>query len=500
MEHCLPSSEEHHIPRPRRPRGLRRGLIAAAAVAACTAATLVPTVWSAQAAGSALTVQYKTSTAASADEAEPWFEVVNNTGSAIPYSQITLRYYFTSNKEAPYVFACAWAVVGCSNITGTISALATPTATADHYLQLSFSATAGSLAAGADSGDMELRLYRSDWQNVNQADDYSYNAADTSYAAWNHVTAYQNGALVWGTDPGGGTGGSPSGSASPSPSASSSGGGNPPPSSVMFDDFNYTGSSDPNLAAHDWTVRTGSGGPGVTGATWSANAVTFPPSTAAGGSHVMQLTASTDGTSANTVQAEIDSTQRKFLEGTYAARVYLTDTPTTGPNGDDVNETFYTISPLNSCDDPNYSENDFEYLPNGGWGVNGPRMYTTTWYTYCNDPYSQDNSSTSVVASDAGWHTLVMTVSGGTVTYYIDGNQYWSTSGKYYPREDMTIDFNEWFINGYLNGSSTPRSWNEQVGWVYYAGGQALSPSAVTAQVAKYQSAGTSFVDTVPSS
>ena len=483
----------------RRSRGLRRAGLAVAAVAACTAATLVPTVWTAQAAGSAVTVLYKTTTGANAYEAEPWFEVVNNTGTAIPYSQLTLRYYFTADANVSYTFACAWAVVGCSNITGTVSALSNPTSTADHYLQLSFRSTAGSLAAGANSGDMQLRLYRSDWQNVNQANDYSFNGADSSYTAWNHVTAYQNGALIWGVDPNGGAGGtgSPSASASPSPSASSTGS-NPPPSGVMFDDFNYTGSSDPNIAAHDWTVRTGSGGPGVTGATWSANAITFPASTAAGGKHVMQLTASTDGTAANTIQAEIDTTQRKFLDGTYAARVYLTDAPTTGPNGDDVNETFYTISPLASCDDPNYSENDFEYLPNGGWGANGPRMYTTTWYTYCNDPYSQDNSSTSVVASDAGWHTLVMTVHGGTVTYYIDGNQYWSTSGKYYPREDMTIDFNEWFINGYLNGSSTPRSWEEQVGWVYYAGGVAQTPAQVSSAVTNYQSAGTSFVDTVP--
>lgn len=492
-------------PRPRRrPRALRRAGIAAAAVAACTAAMLVPTEWSAQAAGSPVTVLYKTSTGATAYEAEPWFEVVDNTASAIPYSQLTLRYYFTADANVPYTFACAWAVVGCANLTGTVSAMSTPTPTADHYLQISFASSVGSLAAGANSGDMQLRLYRSDWQNVNQANDYSFNAADTAYTAWDHVTAYINGALVWGVDPNGGAPGtgspSPSASASASPSASPTGSPNPPPSGVMFDDFNYTGSSDPNLAAHDWAVRTSAGGPGVTGATWSANAVTFPASTAAGGSHVMQLTASTDGTAANTVQAEIDTVQRKFLDGTYAARVYLTDAPVSGPNGDDINETFYTISPLASCDDPNYSENDFEYLPNGGWGVTGPRMYTTTWYTYCNSPYSQDNSSTSVIASDAGWHTLVMTVHAGTVTYYIDGNQYWSTTGKYYPRENMTIDFNEWFINGYLNGSSTPRTWEEQVGWVYYAGGVALSPTQVTSNVGSLQSAGTSFTDTVPGS
>src|SRR5579871_3392844 len=160
QQSVTPRSERmDHSPDPRR-RRLRRAGLAAAAAAACTAAALYLTVWAAQAAGPAVTVLYKTSTGATADEAEPWFEVVNNTGSAIPYTQLTLRYYFTADANVPYTFACAWAVVGCSNITGTISAMSTPTATADHYLQISFSSYAGSLAAGANSGDMELRLYR----------------------------------------------------------------------------------------------------------------------------------------------------------------------------------------------------------------------------------------------------------------------------------------------------------------------------------------------------
>ena len=475
----------------------RRALLPVGAALALTAAALIPTAWSAHAATPSVTVLYKTSTPATSDEADPWFELVNNTSSAIPYSEITIDYYFSDPSNETYDFGCAWAVVGCSNLTGTVQPLAGSSA-ADHYLQISFGSYAGSLAPGANSGDMELRMWRADWQNINQSGDYSFNPADTSYTASNTVTAFENGTLVWGTEPNG-TSASPTGS----PSSSPTGGGTgttSPSSGVMFDDFNYSSSSDPNLSAHDWTVRTTAGGPGVTGATWSANAVTFPASTAAGGSHVMNLAASTDGTAADTTQAEVDSTSRKFFQGTYAARVYFNDAPTTGPNGDDVNETFYTISPLNECDDPNYSENDFEYLPNGGWGATGPRLYTTTWYTYCNSPYSQDNSSTSVVKSWQGWHTLVETVTNGTVTYYVDGNEYWSTSGKYYPREDMTIDFNEWFIDGYLNGSSTPRTWNEQVGWVYYANNQSLTSAQVQANVTAYQKAGTSFTDTVPAS
>ena len=480
----------------------RRALVPVAAALALTATALIPTVWSsssAHAATAPVTVLYKTSTSTVNDEVDPWFELVNNTSAAIPYSSLKIDYYFSDPSNETYDFGCAWAVVSCADLTGTVAPLATASTKADHYLQISFSAAAGSLAPGANSGDMELRMWRADWANINQANDYSYVGTDTSYTASNQVTAFQNGSLVWGVEPDGTTS-NPTGSTSPSSGPTGGGGTTPPSTGTLFDDFNYSGSSDPNIAAHDWTVRTAAGGPGVSGATWSANAITFPASTAAGGSHVMDLAASTDGTDADTVQSEIDTTSRKFLNGTYAARVYFNDAPTTGPNGDDVNETFYTISPLAECDDPNYSENDFEYLPNGGWGATGPRLYTTTWYTYCNSPYSQDNSSTSVVESWQGWHTLVETVMNGTVTYYVDGNEYWSTSGKYYPREDMTIDFNEWFIDGYLSGSSTPRTWNELVGWVYYSGNQSLTTAQVQSNVSGYQKAGTSFTDTVPAS
>ncbi len=129
-----------------RSRRTRRGLLAALAVA-CAATALYPAVHAAAAATAPLTVQYRTGTGPSADEAEPWFEIADNSGSAISLNQVTLRYYFSADTTGSYVFACAWAVVGCSTITGTVAALGNPTATADHYLQIAF--TGGSIAAGA---------------------------------------------------------------------------------------------------------------------------------------------------------------------------------------------------------------------------------------------------------------------------------------------------------------------------------------------------------------
>ncbi len=423
------------------------------------------------------------------DMVEPWLKVSNTGSTTLALSTVKIRYYFTIDSAPSYQYACEWAQIGCANLTGTIGTLSNPTPTADHYLEVGF--TGGTLAPGASTGDMQLRMNAAGWAPVNQANDYSFNAAQTSYGSTQTITLAVNGSIVSGTAPGGNPTGSPSASrsASPSPSPSTSptgGGGNP--SGVLFDDFSYSGPSDPNLAAHGWAIRTGAGGPGIQDS-WNASTFSFPSDPTAQGGRVMDMTASTDGTTAGTRQAEIDTTHQKFFEGTYAARVYFNDAPTTGANGDHVNETFYTITPDNSL----YSEDDFEYLPNGGWGGPAVSMYTTTWYSA--DAF--DRVTNDRLGSLQGWHTLVATVFGGTVTYYIDGVNVFSSTGKYYPRQPMTIDFNEWFVDLPFTGA---RTWDEKVNWVYFAKGVAQSPTDVQNSVNALYHAGTHFTDTVPNS
>jgi hypothetical protein len=264
----------------------------------------------------------------------------------------------------------------------------------------------------------------------------------------------------------------------------------------LFDDFHYASSSDSTLTGHGWTPRSYQGGPGVAGATWSPNSISFPT---ANGDKVMQLTGSTDGTSAGTNQAELYSTQKRFLDGTYASRIKFADAPVSGPDGDHVNETFFTISPLNGDLDPTYSELDFsEYLPNGGWGETGPINYQTSWYTYQNEPWYADNVHSEERQSFDGWHDLVIQVANGHIVYFIDGVQVGDHSGKYYPRQTMTINWNLWFIDtaAHSGGLST---YAEQVDWVLFAKNQVLSPAQATAQAASYRSAGNAFTDTVSS-
>lgn len=240
---------------------------------------------------------------------------------------------------------------------------------------------------------------------------------------------------------------------------------------TLFDDFDYAGSGDPSVAAHGWQVRTASGGPGVDGATWSADNISFPR---VQGHKSLQLRLTTDGTAAGTTESEF-SQSTNGREGTYLARIKFSDAPASGPDGDFLNQTFFAIGALASDCDTNYSETDFsEYLPNGGWGTPGPLNSETTWYTpgdTCSDSVENDQA-----VSLAGWHTIMATIAAGHVRYYVDGQLVADHSGKYYPREDMVIDFNTWLIDTTGHTGTATSVWNEDVDYVYYAQNRALSP------------------------
>lgn len=472
-----------------------------AAMAVCTAAGLACaalTALPASAAQDSLSAQYRTSASgATADQSEPWLEVTDTGPTPVALSRVTVRYYFKSDgPNVSYRFACSWAVKGCGNITGTFGTLANPTATADRYLEIGFTAGAGSLAAGQNTGDMQLRFYRSDWQTLTQSDDYSFNGSQTAYADAPSVTVQEDGAVVWGTAPAGNDPTTPP--TTPPPTSPGDGGGTPD-GPTLFDDFSYASSSDPAVQQHGWTVKSGQGGPGVAGATWSPGDLTFVPDGSAGSNKVMDLKLTTDGTAAGTRETEIQTAAQKFKNGTYAARVRFDDTPTGGPDGDHVNQTFFNFTPLAYPMDPNYSEQDFEYLPNGGWGETQNIMYETSWETYNPDPWNAVNTHGQQYGSYDGWHDLQITIDGTDITYSIDGQVVAQHGEPYLPEGGQFIDFNHWLIDLAGQTGSTPRSYDEQVDYVYFVKDQVLTPAQVQSAVAGLRDAGTNFEDTVPS-
>jgi hypothetical protein len=265
-------------------------------------------------------------------------------------------------------------------------------------------------------------------------------------------------------------------------------------SQIFFDDFSYTSLDE--ITSNGWIVRSGSGWPGVTGATFRAENVSFVDYPDLAGNRLLRMTSSTDGTPENTYQTQICH-QRKYLEGTYAARVRFSDQPASGVDGDQVVQTFYTITPYVEPLDPDYSEMDYEYLPNGGWGSGEFTFYVTTWETVQIEPWNADNTSNSVQGSLAGWHTLVTQVMGGTVRYFVDGQLIAQHGGEYYPDAPMSINFNLWFIEGGLVQVEGMREYQEDIDWVFHEAGALLMPEQVIEKVNALRGASVSFTDTV---
>jgi endoglucanase len=148
----------------------------------------------------ALKAQYLAgNTNATTGSLAPHLRVVNTGTVPVDLGTVTVRYWYTADGPQQQNWACDYTPDGCANLTGRFVALSPARHNADTYLQVGFASR--SLNAGAATGDLQDRIFRSDWSNYSQTNDYSFNAADTTYTDSTTVTAYINGNLVWGTEP-----------------------------------------------------------------------------------------------------------------------------------------------------------------------------------------------------------------------------------------------------------------------------------------------------------
>ncbi|MHA7965371.1 glycoside hydrolase family 6 protein [Paenibacillus sp. CAU 1782] len=140
-----------------------------------------------------LVLQYRVGdTNATDNQIKPYFNIKNNGSTAVNLSDLKIRYYFSKEGSAAMDSAIDWAQVGGANIQRTFT---------DTYVELSFTSGAGAIQAGGQSGDIQLRMYKTDWSNFDETNDYSYDPTKTSYQNWNKVTLYNGGTLVWGVEP-----------------------------------------------------------------------------------------------------------------------------------------------------------------------------------------------------------------------------------------------------------------------------------------------------------
>lgn len=269
----------------------------------------------------------------------------------------------------------------------------------------------------------------------------------------------------------------------------------------FFDDFSQPDAA--ALQASGWTARSKAGHPGIEGALWNPAGLSLVDDPKQPGNRLLRLRAHTDGTGPGTQQAQLCHA-RKYLAGTYAARVRFSDTPVAGLDGDPVIQTFYAVSPLKHDFDPQFSELDWEYLPNGGWGSEKARIYGITWQTVQLNPWQAYNQAHEEFRSLEGWHVLMMQVGEGKTRWFIDGRQVTEHGGRNYPVVPMAISFNLWFSPGSTlpqgAAGGVPRVYEQDVDWVFHARQQQLSPEDVLAAVQQYRQRGIAREDSVPAS
>ncbi|MNW25577.1 Exoglucanase-2 precursor [compost metagenome] len=147
-------------------------------------------------------VEYRTSdTNASDNQIRFNLRLTNHGTEAVNLSDVKVRYYYTVEGGQAQEFHCDYAAVGSGNVHGTFVPLSGSVTGADHYLEISFGSGAGTLAPGANSGDIQIRVNKSDWSNYNESDDFSYDATKTSYTEWEKTPLYLNNTLIWGLEP-----------------------------------------------------------------------------------------------------------------------------------------------------------------------------------------------------------------------------------------------------------------------------------------------------------
>jgi endoglucanase len=161
-------------------------------------------------------VEYRTPDSFAQDN---WIKVYviiyNNSGTNVPLSDLTIRYWYTTDGPENDELSVWWAQVGSGNVTGTFQDISPAQTGADRYCELGFTSGAGTLQNGTSSGGVQCAWHKSNWASYDETDDYSVDHTIQTYTTWDKVGLYYNGTLVWGVEPG--AGGEPTAEVTPDP-------------------------------------------------------------------------------------------------------------------------------------------------------------------------------------------------------------------------------------------------------------------------------------------
>jgi len=262
---------------------------------------------------------------------------------------------------------------------------------------------------------------------------------------------------------------------------------------LFFDDFSQADRA--QLAAQGWLLRTQAGHPGVPGARWEPTALELLDDPAQPGNRLLRLHTRSDGTPAGTVQSQLCRPQQ-FLWGSTSARVRFSPRR---EGGDPVVQALFQVSPLRFDYDPLFSELDWEYLPNGGWGSPATRLYGIAWQTVRLEPWDAHNEMAEL-AADLGGRWLQLTVQNTREgsRWFVDGRELARHAGRTIPRQAMALALSHWVSPGGLRSSGPLQGEAFEVDWVIHEADAVRSPAELAARVASLRRQGLAQQDSLP--
>jgi endoglucanase len=126
-------------------------------------------------------------------------QVVNDGPTSVDLSTLQLRYWYQPPPPSgpQQQIDIDYAAVGNANIKASIEH---PAADGPAAIAIRFTPQAGALKPYASSGDIMIRVHKSDWSAYDQSADFSF-MPFTNLTDWDHVALYRDDQLVWGIEP-----------------------------------------------------------------------------------------------------------------------------------------------------------------------------------------------------------------------------------------------------------------------------------------------------------
>lgn len=162
-----------------------------------------------------LELQYEVGSAtASSQQIQFNFKIINHGSADQPLSSLKVRYYYTNDGTSAPAYDCDNAATNTANdqnyhavdrtgsVHGAFAPVATPSTTADTYLEVSFTGT-DTIPASGGYAIVQNRVHDGTYAMYNQSNDYSFAAADSAFTDSMTLVVFRDGAAmpVWGMEP-----------------------------------------------------------------------------------------------------------------------------------------------------------------------------------------------------------------------------------------------------------------------------------------------------------